>query len=81
MDAEIEKQQKEQAQTRKSLVGTGDRSDRIRTYNYPQNRMSDHRINLTLYRLNEIMNGGLLDEVVEPLIADHQAKIVEAAGL
>jgi len=43
--------------------------------------MSDHRINLTLYRLNEIMSGGLLDEVVEPLIADHQAKIVEAAGL
>ena len=72
--------QSENAAERAAQVGTGDRSGRIRTYNYPQNRMSDHRINLTLYRLNEIMSGGLLDEVVEPLITDHQAKIVEAAG-
>ena len=80
-DLEMQEQQSENAAERAAQVGTGDRSGRIRTYNYPQNRMSDHRINLTLYRLNEIMSGGLMDEVVEPLIADHQAKIVEAAGL
>jgi peptide chain release factor 1 len=80
---EIEMQQKEaqSAAERAAQVGTGDRSGRIRTYNYPQNRISDHRINLTLYRLNEIMSGGLFDEIIEPLIADHQAKIVQAAGL
>ncbi|MFT7003406.1 MAG: peptide chain release factor 1 [Sulfurimonas sp.] len=80
-DLEMREQQSENAAERAAQVGTGDRSGRIRTYNYPQNRMSDHRITLTLYRLNEIMHGGLLDEVIEPLIADHQAKIVEAAGL
>jgi peptide chain release factor 1 len=80
-DLQMREQQSENAAERAAQVGTGDRSGRIRTYNYPQNRMSDHRINLTLYRLNEIMNAGLLDEVVEPLITDHQAKIVEAAGL
>jgi peptide chain release factor 1 len=80
---EIEMREKEaqSAAERAAQVGTGDRSGRIRTYNYPQNRISDHRINLTLYRLNEIMSGGLFDEIIEPLIADHQAKIVEAAGL
>jgi peptide chain release factor 1 len=66
---------------RKDQVGTGDRSGRIRTYNYPQNRISDHRINLTLYRLEEIMQGGLMDDIIEPLIADAQAKIMERAGL
>ena len=80
-DLEMQTQQSENAAERAAQVGTGDRSGRIRTYNYPQNRISDHRINLTLYRLNEIMSGGLLDEVIEPLIADNQAKIVEAAGL
>jgi len=80
-DLEMQEAQQKGSAERAAQVGTGDRSGRIRTYNYPQNRMSDHRINLTLYRLNEIMSGGLLDEVVEPLIADHQAKIVEAAGL
>ena len=80
-DLEMQKAQEEGSADRAAQVGTGDRSGRIRTYNYPQNRISDHRINLTLYRLNEIMSGGLLDEIVEPLIADHQAKIVEAAGL
>ncbi len=67
--------------TRKEQVGTGDRSGRIRTYNYPQNRISDHRINLTLYRLDYIMNDGLFDEVIDPLIADHQSKLIEANGL
>jgi peptide chain release factor 1 len=80
-DLQMQEQQSENAAERAAQVGTGDRSGRIRTYNYPQNRISDHRINLTLYRLNEIMSGGLFDEIIEPLIADHQAKIVEAAGL
>ena len=80
-DLEMQEAQAKDSETRSAQVGTGDRSGRIRTYNYPQNRISDHRINLTLYRLGEIMGGGLLDEIVEPLIADHQAKIVEAAGL
>lgn len=80
-DLEMQEAQAKDSKARSAQVGTGDRSGRIRTYNYPQNRISDHRITLTLYRLNEIMSGGLLDEVVEPLIADHQAKIVEAAGL
>ncbi len=80
-DLEMQEKQSEDAAQRAAQVGTGDRSGRIRTYNYPQNRISDHRINLTLYRLGEIMGGGLLDEIIEPLIADHQAKIVEAAGL
>lgn len=66
---------------RKSQVGTGDRSGRIRTYNFPQNRISDHRINLTLYRLDAIMAGGLFDEIIEPLIAHHQAEAIAAAGL
>jgi peptide chain release factor 1 len=80
-DLEMQEAMEKDSAARSAQVGTGDRSGRIRTYNYPQNRMSDHRIGLTLYRLNEIMQGGLLDEVIEPLIADHQAKIVEAAGL
>jgi peptide chain release factor 1 len=69
--AEIEKQQSEQAATRKLLVGSGDRSERIRTYNFPQGRVTDHRINLTLYKLEEIMQGDL-DEVIEPLINEYQ---------
>ena len=80
-ELEMREKQAENAAERAAQVGTGDRSGRIRTYNYPQNRISDHRINLTLYRLQEIMSGGLFDEIIEPLIADHQAKIVEAAGL
>ena len=71
-EAELQKQQAEQALTRKTLVGTGDRSDRIRTYNYPQSRVTDHRINLTLYKLDEIM-GGAMAQIIDPLIAEHQA--------
>jgi peptide chain release factor 1 len=73
MNAKIEKQQAEQAQARKSLVGSGDRSERIRTYNYPQGRVTDHRINLTLYKLDEIIQGGL-SQVIEPLINEYQAE-------
>jgi peptide chain release factor 1 len=76
---EIDKQQAEQAQTRKSLVGSGDRSERIRTYNYPQGRITDHRINLTIYQLDEVMDGNL-DDVIEPLISEHQADLLAAMG-
>jgi peptide chain release factor 1 len=76
---EQERIQKEGAD-RKEQVGSGDRSARIRTYNYPQGRISDHRINLTLYRLDVIMNDGFLNEVIDPLIADHQAKLIESSG-
>lgn len=71
--AEQERNAAEQAGMRKSLVGSGDRSERIRTYNYPQGRVTDHRINLTLYKLQEVM-GGELGHVVEPLMAEHQAE-------
>ena len=72
LDARIAEQESEQAQQRKLLVGSGDRSERIRTYNYPQGRVTDHRINLTLYKLDEILEGGL-DQVVQPLVNEYQA--------
>ncbi len=77
---EQERMEKEGAD-RKAQVGSGDRSARIRTYNYPQGRISDHRINLTLYRLDVIMNDGLLNEIIDPLIADYQSKLMEASGV
>ena len=80
-DLQMQEQQEKEGADRKAQVGSGDRSARIRTYNYPQNRISDHRINLTLYRLDYIMNDGLFDEVVDPLIADHQGRIMEESGL
>jgi peptide chain release factor 1 len=73
MDSEHEKQRMEEAQTRKSLVGSGDRSERIRTYNFPQGRVTDHRINLTLYKLDEFIQGGL-DQIIDPLINEYQAE-------
>ena len=69
------------AADRKSQVGSGDRSERIRTYNFPQARVTDHRINLTLYRLEEVMAGTALDEVVDALMAEHQASLLAAEGL
>jgi peptide chain release factor 1 len=72
LDARVAEQATEQAQQRKLLVGSGDRSERIRTYNFPQGRVTDHRINLTLYKLDEILEGGL-QQVVEPLINEYQA--------
>ncbi|MFQ3362219.1 MAG: peptide chain release factor 1 [Woeseiaceae bacterium] len=72
LDAEVSMQADEQAQERKLQVGSGDRSERIRTYNYPQGRITDHRINLTLYKLSEIIEGGI-DEVIQPLIDEYQA--------
>jgi peptide chain release factor 1 len=80
-ELEMQKKQEEEGADRKSQVGTGDRSGRIRTYNYPQNRITDHRINLTLYRLDAIMDGGLFDEIIDPLIAHYQAEQMKEAGL
>ena len=60
-------------------MGSGDRSERIRTYNYPQGRVTDHRINLTLYKLDEIMTGSL-EQVVDPLLAEHQADLLAEMG-
>ncbi len=72
LDLEQRKQNEERAQTRKSMVGSGDRSQRIRTYNFPQNRVTDHRINLTLHQLSEIITGAL-DPLIEQLTHEHQA--------
>lgn len=72
LDAEVSRRDSEQAQERKLQVGSGDRSERIRTYNYPQGRVTDHRINLTLYKLADILEGDL-KQVVEPLINEYQA--------
>jgi len=75
LDEQQQAQASEQAEQRKSLVGSGDRSERIRTYNYPQGRVTDHRINLTLYKLDEILQGDL-SPVIDPLIAEHQADLL-----
>lgn len=72
LDTQVAKQEAEHAATRKLLVGSGDRSERIRTYNYPQGRVTDHRINLTLYKLDEIVEGAL-QQIIEPLINEYQA--------
>ena len=72
LDAQVSAQEAEHAEKRKLLVGSGDRSERIRTYNYPQGRVTDHRINLTLYKLDEILEGGM-DQVIDPLINEYQA--------
>jgi len=77
--AEQEKQQAEQSESRKLQVGSGDRSERIRTYNFPQGRLTDHRINLTLYKLEDIMEGDL-EPVIQPLIHEHQAELLTQLG-
>ncbi len=66
------------AEARKSQVGSGDRSERIRTYNFPQGRVTDHRVNLTLYKIDDVMNGTALDEIVEALITEEQASKLAA---
>jgi peptide chain release factor 1 len=73
-DMERQKQAASRAAERKGQVGSGDRSERIRTYNFPQGRVTDHRINLTLYKLDKVLSGEALDEVVDALVADDQAK-------
>ncbi|TBL72208.1 peptide chain release factor 1 [Obesumbacterium proteus] len=70
--AEMAKRQQEEASTRRNLLGSGDRSDRNRTYNFPQGRVTDHRINLTIYRLDEVMEGKL-DSLIEPIVQEYQA--------
>lgn len=79
LDAERSKQDSEMAATRKKLVGSGDRSERIRTYNFPQGRVTDHRINLTLYQLDRVI-AGELDGVIKPLLAEHQAELMASLG-
>jgi peptide chain release factor 1 len=76
-DAKQREQQQQIASQRKSLIGSGDRSERIRTYNFPQGRITDHRINLTLYKIDAIMDGEL-DELVGGLTAEHQAELLAA---
>ncbi len=75
-DLERNRLDSERAADRKAQVGSGDRSERIRTYNFPQGRVSDHRINLTLYKIDKVMEGEALDEILDPLIADHQARLL-----
>ncbi|NLD09550.1 MAG: peptide chain release factor 1 [Xanthomonadaceae bacterium] len=79
LEAEREREAREMSESRRNLVGSGDRSERIRTYNYPQGRITDHRINLTLYKLEEIINGDL-DQVIAPLIHEHQADLLAELG-
>ena len=78
-DAERQKLDAERAADRKSQVGSGDRSERIRTYNFPQGRVTDHRINLTLYKLDKVITGEALDDVIDPLITEHQAAQLAAS--
>ena len=75
MDRQVRAQQSAQAATRKLLIGSGDRSERIRTYNFPQGRVTDHRINLTLYKIQQIMDGDL-DDLSNALVAEHQAELL-----
>ena len=77
LSAEQESQRVSQASKRRLLVGSGDRSERIRTYNFPQGRITDHRINLTLYKLEEVVGGGL-DSLIVPLRQEHQADLLAA---
>ncbi|RUZ79766.1 peptide chain release factor 1 [Mesorhizobium sp. M7A.F.Ca.US.006.01.1.1] len=79
-DLERGKADEERSESRKSQVGSGDRSERIRTYNFPQGRVTDHRINLTLYKLDRVMMGEL-DEIINALIADHQSKLLADIGV
>jgi peptide chain release factor 1 len=79
-DAEKTKRDSERAATRKDQIGSGDRSERIRTYNFPQGRVTDHRINLTLYNLPKVIEGEALGEIIDALITEHQAELLAAEG-
>jgi peptide chain release factor 1 len=76
-DKQLRERQAKEAATRKSLIGSGDRSERIRTYNFPQGRVTDHRINLTLYKIDQIMDGAL-DDLIDALTAEHQTVLLAA---
>ena len=75
LDTERNQQQNEQAENRRDLVGSGDRAERIRTYNFPQGRITDHRINLTLYKLDDFLEGNI-DVVIDPLVNEYQADLL-----
>ncbi|MCP4385979.1 MAG: peptide chain release factor 1 [Hyphomicrobiales bacterium] len=77
-DLERQKVDDDRAAARRGQVGSGDRSERIRTYNFPQGRVTDHRISLTLYKLDEVLAGDKLDAIIDPLITDHQASLLAA---
>jgi peptide chain release factor 1 len=79
MDAKRRAAHDKEAETRKSLVGSGDRSDRIRTYNFPQGRITDHRINVTLYKIDAMMDGDI-QELLGALAAEHQAELLASLG-
>jgi peptide chain release factor 1 len=79
MDVRTRAQHQKEAQERKSLIGSGDRSDRIRTYNFPQGRISDHRINLTLYKIDAMMDGDI-SELLGALSSEHQAELLASLG-
>jgi peptide chain release factor 1 len=77
-DFEQQKINSARAEQRRGQVGSGDRSERIRTYNFPQGRVSDHRINLTLYKLPQIIEGEALNEIIDALVTEHQAALLAA---
>ena len=79
-DLEYEKAAKKESDTRRAMVGTGDRSERIRTYNFPQGRLTDHRIGLTLYQLSDVMEGKI-DELINGLQAHYQMEALKAQGI
>jgi peptide chain release factor 1 len=75
-DSERQRLDSARSEDRRQQVGSGDRSERIRTYNFPQGRVTDHRVNLTLYKLDKVMEGEALDEVIDALVRDHQQKLL-----
>ncbi len=77
-ELERERADSERSAARRGQVGTGDRSERIRTYNFPQGRVTDHRINLTLYKLETVLAGEALDDLIDALITEHQASLLAA---
>ncbi|MGC2717410.1 MAG: peptide chain release factor-like protein, partial [Pseudolabrys sp.] len=79
-DAERTKRDAVRAAERRGQIGSGDRSERIRTYNFPQGRVTDHRINLTLHKLPQIIEGEALNDVIDALVTEHQAELLAAEG-
>ena len=77
LELETSKQHAEQSEARKKMVGSGDRSERIRTYNFPQNRLTDHRIGLTLYKLDQVIEGAALEEVIDACTTSFNAELLK----
>jgi peptide chain release factor 1 len=80
-DMERQRMDAARAADRRGQIGSGDRSERIRTYNFPQGRVTDHRINLTLYKLPQVMEGEALGEIIDSLVTHHQAELLAAEGV